>query len=322
MSNATVRSVNSTRLPAMPSLAGLSPELRAVLAPIVEAIEIYAGARGNPAMDRAVRMADLAALSSGGAVTPEAVGMRTLGGCTPYMGADAAHDVVVSAGGAVMTDGVGNYRLFSLPADLEKRIDEAWAAGGGRGGLPSGLSLSASTMYPMWLVGNDAGRVDAGFDTDAVAANLRLESGYRWYAPVRGNFAVFTDGSAEIIRFVVKGGCVLYKTQVLDINDSNLTDGVYKTAALSVPPQTAALVHVRGYASGGKWLSVFVCDRNAGVNTVNIHLYDSGATELHIEVPVEAWTDAARQINYAINVPDGATPDRILIKTWGYRLAG
>ncbi len=102
----------------------------------------------------------------------EAMGTTILSGCLPTNDTDANHDINISPGYCVMTDGSGHYKMFHLAANLCKQSDAAWAAGDDAGGLGDSVSLATGSIYEFFLIGKDDGTVDGGYDTDAAAANL------------------------------------------------------------------------------------------------------------------------------------------------------
>src|SRR5512134_2069216 len=60
--------------------------------------------------------------------------------------ADASNDIDIAAGACLADEGVP----ITLTAGITKRLDAAWAAGSGNGGLDTG-SKANSTWYSVWL---------------------------------------------------------------------------------------------------------------------------------------------------------------------------
>jgi hypothetical protein len=90
---------------------------------------------------------------------------------------------------------------FFNASTLTKRLDAVWAEGSGNGGRASGVTLSPSTWYHCFMLGKSDGTVDAGFDTDINCSNLlATATGYTSY---KRNASILTDGSSNIISFVM-----------------------------------------------------------------------------------------------------------------------
>ena len=144
---------------------------------------------------------------------------------------DADHDIEIGIGSCADS---ANALIMRRTAVLTKQIDAAWAAGDDAGGFPTGLTLSNSTWYHVFLIQKTAdGTIDAGFDTSTSAANLLADAtGYSAYQCVG---SVLTDGSANIVAFNQVGRHVFWKDPPLDVNVADLgtTAVLY---ALSVPP--------------------------------------------------------------------------------------
>lgn len=139
-------------------------------------------------------------------------------------GTDADHDIDLSAG--VIPNSTGQY-LMTLSA-MTKRIDAAWAAGTGQGGLFTG-SVANTTTYHFFIIKNPStGAVDAGWDTSLTAANK--PSGYTLYRRI---WSFFSDGSANLRPLVFWGDYAEYKDPPLDINASE--DTTANLRALAVP---------------------------------------------------------------------------------------
>ncbi len=83
-------------------------------------------------------------------------------------GADASNDMDISVGEATSDDGTD---LIQLDSPITKRLDAAWAAGTGNGGLDTGSI--ANTTYHLWLIKrSDTGVVDALFSTSASSPTM------------------------------------------------------------------------------------------------------------------------------------------------------
>lgn len=89
---------------------------------------------------------------------------------------DPTHDIDISAGSTGDSTALG---IISLSSTMTKRMDAAWAAGTGNGGMFTG-SMSANATYHLHLIKKDSdGTIDAGFDTSITAVNR--PAGYTMY---------------------------------------------------------------------------------------------------------------------------------------------
>jgi len=107
---------------------------------------------------------------------------------------DTAHDINYTAGAARDSTNTADIIRSST---LIKRIDANWTEGTGGGGFPSGLSLTADTLYNVFvLLKADETQVDGGFDTSISAANLLADATDYDKFRLVGN--VTTDGSSNL----------------------------------------------------------------------------------------------------------------------------
>jgi hypothetical protein len=149
-------------------------------------------------------------------------------GLTTSNAADTDHDITIAVGGG-MDDATTTYYI-GLTAAITKRIDAAWAAGTGNGGLFSG-NVGNATQYHIFIIKKDSdGTVDAGFDTSATAANK--PAGYTYYKRVGW---VLTDGSANILQFVQTGNYFRFKVPILNIDITTANPAAAALHTLSVP---------------------------------------------------------------------------------------
>jgi len=127
------------------------------------------------------------------------LGRSYLAGLGLSRGTDSDHDIDIAVGVARDADDSTDLELKSA---LTKQIDADWAVGNDNGGFPSGLTLSSSTWYHVFLVDDSNGDTDAGFDTSITAINLLSDTGgskYRRLGSIR------TDGSSNILAFTQVG---------------------------------------------------------------------------------------------------------------------
>jgi hypothetical protein len=140
---------------------------------------------------------------------------------------DTQHDIIFKAGKIIdSTAQVG----INLVSSIVKRIDAAWVAGNGNGGLFSG-SVAANTTYHCYVMIKDDGSVDAGFSISATASDI--PNGYVAYRRI-GSITV--DHSANIRPFHQHGDTFLMKYQVYTLL-SNSDDGAAQILDLRYVPK-------------------------------------------------------------------------------------
>lgn len=75
------------------------------------------------------------------------------------------------------------------------------------GGFAASGSITADTVYYVFLIMDSSGTIDAGFDDSLTATNLLSASGYTYYRRIG---FVATDGSSNIHHFVWYGNWCRY----------------------------------------------------------------------------------------------------------------
>lgn len=155
-------------------------------------------------------------------------------------GTDADHDIDISVGECRDKDNTVNMVLSAI---ITKQIDAAWAVGDDAGGMFTGSTLAANSIYYVWLIKNPtAGIVDAGYDQSA--SSPTLPSGY---TKSRLIGYVLTDASSNIRGFIHSGDYFRIKDPFNDVNDSTITNDTFETATISCPPLCLAHLYGRSY---------------------------------------------------------------------------
>lgn len=204
---------------------------------------------------------------------------------------DATNDVDFAAGGAMSSDGAMAMTLSSVST---KRIDAAWAAGTGNGGLMSAAALT-NQVYGLWLIGSPTtGAVDIGFDASLTAPTL--PSGYTksrligWIQRVAGALRAVT------ITETGGGGIrVQHSTPPIDVDSTALTTSRLLSTLASAP------IGIKVQAD----LSMFLGD--AGGAIVNVRDPDetdaapSASAAPGIDVNISAGTGSALRLQVFTN---------------------
>lgn len=153
---------------------------------------------------------------------------------------DTEHDISIAAGEC--SDST-NTVIIKSSSSIIKKIDEDWEEGTGKGGFPSGLTLSINTTYHLFAISKTDGTVDYGFDTSLSATNLLADAtGYTYYRRI---WSVITDSSSNIINYDQFGENCYLKTPIL-ATETTLT-GSRQLVSLVVPSgiQTIALINYK-----------------------------------------------------------------------------
>ncbi len=178
-----------------------------------------------------------------------ATGVAPIAGIVPVNAADADHDIAFSIGKAVASND-GEFLDFSTP--LTKQIDAVWAVGDAAGGLFSGATLNADSVYHLFIIRLTAdGSLDAGFDDNISATNI--PAGYSSFKRIG---SVLTDSSSNIIAFVadeISGGGLEVKWVDPPLDLSAVTSTTAALVTLQVPTgiKVKAHMNVTLFRSGG-----------------------------------------------------------------------
>lgn len=159
-------------------------------------------------------------------------------------GTDSAHDIDIATGS--MPDSA-SAQVLTLSSGFTKQIDATWAVGTAAGGLFSGASLTADTVYHAFLIEKDLdSSIDVGIDDNLTATNI--ETGYTAF----GRVASFkTDSAANIIPFyqtrIGSQTIVRLHAPVLDVDELTSLAASRTTFTLSVPTGFKVMAHLSVY---------------------------------------------------------------------------
>lgn len=156
---------------------------------------------------------------------------------TANYGADALHDITISVGACRDS---GDDTDIVLAAALRKRIDAAWLAGSGNGGMDTG-SVGASDWYHIFMIYHPASEItDAIFTT--TFAGPTMPSGY---TKKRRIGAVLTDGSSNIIAYSQVGNEFLWDDPPYDVAVTNQPNtAVSRTLSVPTGLQVIAVANI------------------------------------------------------------------------------
>jgi hypothetical protein len=150
--------------------------------------------------------------------------------------ADTEYDITIAAGQARDST---NVMPLILSSAITKRIDAAWAAGTGGGGMDTG-SVANSTVYYIWLIRKDSdGTIDALFSLSKTAPTM--PSGYTYKRRI---MSLITDSSAKIINFTQTDGDVRLNQPIQDRASAALANTNRTAYANSAPPSMMAILSI------------------------------------------------------------------------------
>lgn len=256
----------------------------------------------------------IAETETAAAVTPAGLGanldpfrecfINYISGLTIATDTDAEHDIAIATGSC---RDASNADFITNSSVLTKQIDAAWTAGDDAGGFPSGLTLSATTWYHVFVikdVTNDL--VDAGFDTSLTASNLLADA--TDYTLYRRIGSIKTDGDSNIVGFLTvedaAGGIDFHWLDPpLDVNVSNLgSSGA--DYAISVPSgfRVKAKINVAFY-NGGSWIGGYVCNPDVNAESPSATAAPLGVSRAFSDSDgnvsldnLECWTDTSGKV--------------------------
>ncbi|ACL06223.1 hypothetical protein Dalk_4545 [Desulfatibacillum aliphaticivorans] len=231
-------------------------------------------------------------------------------GCITSNHTDASHDIQITAGYRVSTS--DHQTGMTLASAMVKRIDAAWAAGTGNGGMLTG-SVASGTWYHLFLIGKADGTVDAGFYT-GLDPTAVLPSGYTLYRRVA---SVKTDGSANILAFHQIGNRFIWDATPMDLNSTTI--GTTATShTISVPSGVQVIAHLNweADAQGGKDMNVFYPGKTAETPAYNAAPGSMVRTNTgnNITGHIDILTNTSSQIN----VISTATSSKLRLFTRGW----
>ncbi|QIG73267.1 hypothetical protein EVC02_046 [Rhizobium phage RHph_N17] len=191
--------------------------------------------------------------------------------------------------------------LLSNGATLTKRLDQAWAAGTGSGGLDTGAKANSTTYFLYALQKTSDGSFDWVYSTSATVGGVSttLLAGYTVITCIG---AVITDASGNIRQFVMNSGDEYI--WVGPIKDA-VSLGVSATSALislTVPNGVKAKANLRfQYQSASTTAALLLSDPSQGVLTAGLGNDGSNvgtiqAASSYAVGADEIWTNTSRQI--------------------------
>lgn len=227
---------------------------------------------------------------------------------------DATNDIDITAG--VCVDRT-NAKFIRLSSAITKRLDAAWAAGNGNGGLDTG-SISNATYHVHVIKNPTTGTVDALFSLNP--ATPTMPSGYTLNRRVG---SIIRDSGA-ILKFKQDGDVFMLDTPVLAVDAQNPGTSAV-TRALQVPGGisplalvTAHLLDVTASTATGAYISdLSLADATPTPGVVGQLFTDSkaGASALSVS-NFAVRTNSNRQVRTRVSASDADIFLRITSNGW------
>ena len=216
---------------------------------------------------------------------------------------DTSNDTNITAGEA---DNQDRDRKIILGSEVTKRIDASWAAGDDAGGFPTGLTLTGSVWYHIFVIMNPtSGVVDAGYDTYLTATNLLSDaSGYTEYRRVGA--VLRNSGNTAVLGYTQIGNWFQWDDPPADVDVTE--DATANTRAISTPLGVQCLANLNVFAQdvSNLVMGVYVSSLDANDEAVSLTVSPFGsvygasgplAGQTHyMAVNMRVWTDTSSQI--------------------------
>ncbi len=230
---------------------------------------------------------------------------------------DPDHDMDFAAGAAADST---NATTIVNTGTITKRLDAAWTAGTGNGGLPNTVSYASNTVYHCFVIKSSGGVVDFGFDTSLTASNLIAASSYSYYRRVG---SIMTDASSNIRHFIQYGDEFVWVTPITDLST---TLSSTQTITLTIPTSVKLLAKVAakavwtGSAPSNSNIAVFCPDQTITPDIENANLrisaQNSTSDTFTSVCQLSVLTNTSAQIKVAASTTNAALTG--YISTYGY----
>ena len=239
---------------------------------------------------------------------------NTLRGCGLTNNAtDATNDIDFAAGYCTdIDDGV-----VLVCTAMTKRLDAAWAAGTGNGGLDTGSI--ANTTYHCWAITTAKGIQDWLFSTSATAPTM--PTGYT----VKRRVGAFRRTGGAIVLFVQDGDEFKISVPTKDINVTNPgTAAVTRTLSVPTGIKVWALLTLFAYDNDltalrdvhHYWSALSQTDTAASTNLFDIHTHTEVGVRSYDSVFRAIITNTSAQIRSRCDVSDVNVSQQIVTHGW------
>jgi hypothetical protein len=203
-----------------------------------------------------------------------------------------------TAGRAVVITPTGRVIAVNT-STMMKRLDLAWAAGDGNGGLFANNTRNSSSTYHAFIICNlTTGAVDFGFDANPAGSNA--PSG--WSARIIGS--LITNSSSEFWPFIQHGNEFNFSTSHLNYNTSNASIDTANLITLTVPNSIRVrAIFIMDHVHATAAIDVYTGSPEAAAAVAKGR---SNANQL-VRTPIEVLTDVNRQVRFFVSSANATT---------------
>ncbi len=210
-----------------------------------------------------------------------------------------------------------------IPSNIIKNLHNVWVLGSGNGGRPSTVPLAVDTCYHCFVLYDEFGNWDAGFDTDIDATNLLAVTGtYNKYRRAGSCLTQKASTDIELFSMIIVGEQRITYWKTVQLEYSAVvpaTTAILTT--LRVPKDITPKAIINTYltsqtlSSGTYFSNSNQTDQQASVSVAPLAQItaDSNAAAF---AQIEIVTNTNRQIRHRNYARDGNTTLRIA--TLGY----
>jgi hypothetical protein len=238
------------------------------------------------------------------------------------VGGDTEHDINIKVGKCWSQDGQDE---IVLATEITKQIDAAWSVGDDAGGMDTG-SVAADTGYYVWIIKrSDTGVVDALFSLSLLSPTMPTN-----YDIKRRIGFIASNSTSNIVDFSTINNVMQYETgtttEVLDVNDSTITNQTFETATIRAPAFGLAkvIIYIQNTTGTNGYTAALIKPtseyRAASVNAHQtiFHAFDTGIAVYPEQHTMETyvWLDGNSQCKYSAFEPSGAAT--VTVYTLGY----
>ncbi|WET74106.1 hypothetical protein [Rhizobium croatiense] len=212
--------------------------------------------------------------------------------------------------------------FVSSGSTFTKRLDAAWAAGSGNGGLDTGTKAN-STTYRVWpLRKTTDGTSDFIFSTSTTAVGVNVPADYTVVAPSGLDIGmILTDSAGNIIRFVQDGNYFRWNVSAFPNDLSTTASRVTSLLTCTLPTGRRVLGLFQtfiGTNATGTDVIMEIADGLNGNVTQFIENYGSNGSS-RLRVAVEQFTNTSGQVNVGLTLSPAPAATANTFQTVGWR---
>ncbi|MBY3500193.1 hypothetical protein [Rhizobium laguerreae] len=246
-----------------------------------------------------------------------AVGSFVIGGILSNNGSSPNTHVDIAA--ASVRSGSS---FASNASTFTKRLDAAWAAGTGNGGLDTGTKAT-NTTYRVWPLRKTAdGSADFAFSTSTTAGGVTVPSGYTVVAPNGIDIGmIVTDSGGNIIRFIQDGNYFRWNVSSLPNDLSTTATRAISLLTCTLPTGRRVLGLFQTFIGTNATGTDVIMEISDGVNsnvTQFIENYGSNGSS-RLRAVVEQFTNTSGQVNVGLTLSPAPAATANTFQTIGWR---